>query len=202
MNKLSQGDRSRALGVLRDALQGVPDMWCDPEPDGDADAEISRKGGPTIRVRLRPWSEEGALEPDEVWLVRTASVAQQQRLRERGENFIALNGAVRLVQDWLVLDRTGLPSAKHPVTFVRRADPFSDRNSLIARTLLAHPGRTWGVRELASHAGVSLGTASQVIRALVGMGAIEQKQQGRAARIRLTDAGLLLRPWFAAYTWE
>lgn len=202
MNKLSQGDRSRALGVLRDALQGVPDMWCDPEPDGDADAEISRKGGPTIRVRLRPWSEEGALEPDEVWLLRTASVAQQQRLRERGENFIALNGAARLVQDWLVLDRTGLPSAKHPVTFVRRADPFSDRNSLIARTLLAHPGRTWGVRELASHAGVSLGTASQVIRALVGMGAIEQKQQGRAARIRLTDAGLLLRPWFAAYTWE
>lgn len=202
MNKPPEGDRSRALEVLRSALQGVPDMSCDLEPGGDADAEIARKGCPTIRVRLRSWSTEGTIGPDEVWLLRTASAAQQQRLRERGENFVALNGAVRLVRDWLVLDRTGLPSARRPATFSRRADPFSDRNSLIARTLLAHPGRAWGVRELAAHAGVSLGTASQVIRALAGMGAIDQKQQGRAAGIRLVDAGLLLRPWFAAYSWE
>jgi hypothetical protein len=177
-------------------------MWYDLEPGGDVDAEIARKGCPTIHVYLRPWSAEGTLGPDEVWLLRTASAAQQQRLRERNENFVALNGAVRLVQDWLVLDRTGLPSARRPVTFARRADPFSDRNSLIARTLLAHPGRTWGVRELAAQAGVSLGTASQVIRALSGMGAIDQKQQGRSACIRLTDAGLLLHPWFSAYSWE
>lgn len=202
MNKSVEGNRSRALGVLRDALASIPDMRCDFAPAGDLDAEIAREGCPTIHVRLRPWSTDGTLGPDEVWLLRTASPAQQQRLRERGENFVALNGAVRLVRDWLVLDRTGLPSARRQATFARHVDPFSDRNSLIARTLLAHPHRTWGVRELASDAGVALGTASQVIRALAGMGAIDQKQQGRAARIRLTDAGLLLRPWFAAYSWE
>jgi hypothetical protein len=202
VNEIHGGERIFALKVLRSALESVANLQCDFQPDGDADARIARAGCPTIRICLRPWSAHGTLGMDEVWVLRTASAARQQRLRERGENFIALNGAVRLVDDWLVLDRTGLPSARAGATLARRTDPFSDRNSLIARTLLAHPHRTWGVRELAGHAGVSLGTASQVIRALAGIGAIEQKLHGRAADIRLTDPERLLRPWFTAYSWK
>jgi hypothetical protein len=202
LNKLSQNDRDLAATVLRHALTDVPHLRCDVAPRADADVEISRDGCPTIRVRLRPWSSGGELDGDEVWLLRTASAARQQQLRGRNENFVALNGAVRLVRDWLVVDRTGLPAARRSVPVSRPTDPFSDRNSLIARTLLANAERTWSVRDLAAHAGVSLGTASQVVRALVGTGAVSHWQQGRTARIRLTEPERLLHLWRAAYSWE
>lgn len=188
--------------MLRSALSTVPNLRCSFHPRGDADVDIVRDGCPSIRVRFRPWSSSGELGEDEVWVLRTASAARQQHRRERNENFVALNGAVRLVRDWLVVDRTGLPSARRSVPVARRTDPFSDRNSLVARTLLADAERTWSVRELAAHAGVSLGTASQVIRSLVGRGTVSHWQQGRTACIRLADPGLLLRQWRAAYSWE
>ena len=202
MNKLPESDRDLAATVLRNALANVPGLRCDFAPRGDADVEIARDGCPAIRVSFRNWAAGGELDGNEVWLLRTASAARQQQLRERNQNFVALNGAVRLVRDWLVVDRTGLPSVRRPAPILRHTDPFSDRNSLIARTLLANAERTWSVRELAAHAGVSLGTASQVIRTLVGTGAVSHWQQGRTACIRLAEPGLLLRQWRAAYSWE
>lgn len=202
MNNRSESDNSLAAAVLRSALSTIPTLRCEFQPRGDADVEVARDGCPTIRVRLRPWDAAGALGADEVWVLRTASATRQQELRERNENFVALNGAVRLVRDWLVVDRTGLPSARRAIPDARRTDPFSDRNSLIARTLLANAERTWRLRELAADAGVALGTASQVVRTLVGMGAVSHCRQGRTACIRLADAGRLLRLWQAAYGWE
>jgi hypothetical protein len=202
MNTRADVERNAGLKVLRAALENVPNIRCDMDPQDEADLEISRSGCHSLRVRLRPWSTEEKLGADEAWLLRSSSAAQQQRFRERGEDFVALNGAVRVVRDWLVLDRTNLPSVRATFSSPPRVDPFSDRNSLIPRTLLADPERSWGVRELAQVAGVALGTASQVVRALATLGAVEQKKRGRTASIRLTDAGLLLRAWFAAYAWD
>jgi hypothetical protein len=202
VNKLSEREHGLAAAMLGRALTHIPDLRCDVRPRGGADLEISRDGCPILRVTLRPWEPGVALDADEVWVLRSASTSRQQQLRERNENFVALNGAVRLVRDWLVVDRTGLPSSRRSAPGPRRTDPFSDRNSLIARTLLANPERTWKLRELAAEAEVALGTASQVVRTLVAMGVVSHWQQGRTACIRLTDAGRLLRLWQAAYSWE
>ena len=174
MNAVSVQERERALAMVAQALESVLQVRLRHGNDGtSADAEIGRAGCPPLRIRLRPWAQNRRLAADEVWLLRSASPAEQQRLRDLGDNFIALNGAVRLVADWLAIDRTGLRRAR-AATAEKRVDPFSDRNSLIARTLLDHPGRAWGVRELAEAAGVAVGTASQVLRTLVRIHAIEQ----------------------------
>ncbi len=202
MNTRVDVERNAGLKVLRAALENVPNIRFVMNPRDEADLEISRPGCQILHVRLRPWSTEGKRGADEVWLLRSSSAAQQQRLRERDEDFVALNGAVRLVRDWLVVDRTGLPIVRPAFSSPPRVDPFSDRNSLIPRTLLTDFARVWGVRELATAAGVALGTASQVTRALATLGAVEQQKRGRTACIRLSDAGLLLRSWFAAYSWD
>ncbi len=192
----------RALRMLERALESVPGLWIRPGVDGSPPGvEIGRTGCPTLRIRLRPWAAEAGLQPDEVWVMRSASSAQLQRLRGAGENFVALNGSVRLVCDWLAVDRTGL-RRMHASAPEKRVDPFSDRNSLIARTLLSHPGRTWGVRELAEASDVALGTASQVVRTLARQNAIEMERAGRGARITLREPALLLNRWLSAYAWD
>jgi hypothetical protein len=195
-------DRSAGIRVLKSALDGVPGMQYMPGSPTDADIGFSRAGCPTIRVRMRPWAAGETLNEDEVWLLRSASPEKQRQLRERGEDFIALNGAVRLVRDWLVVDRMDLPPERSAVAAPPRVDPFSDRNSLISRTLLANTGRSWRVRELAAAAGVAVGTASQVVRALAAMGAVDSAKQGRTACVRVTNAALLLTRWLAAYSWD
>jgi hypothetical protein len=202
VNAASAQERDRALAMVGEALESIPRVRMRLGDDAaPADAEIWRTGCPPLRIRLRPWAPEGRLEADEVWLLRSGSAAEQQRLRDRGENFIALSGTVRLVADWLAIDRTGLRRVR-PATAEKRVDPFSDRNSLIARTLLDHPGRTWGVRELAQAADVAVGTASQVLRTLARIHAVELKRTGRAAQVTLHEPARLLERWFSAYSWD
>lgn len=197
-----EAERNAGVRLVKAALESVPDLRYADSREKGADLAITRPGCPPLQIRLRPWSMEAALGPEEAWLLRAASAAQQQRLRERDEDFVALNGAVRLVRDWLVVDRTGLPSARRSTSAAPRVDPFSDRNSLVPRTLLAHPHRLWRVRELADAAGVALGTASQVVRVLAALGAVDSQKRGRAASIRLAAPDLLLQRWLRAYSWD
>lgn len=188
--------------MLAEALESIPHVQLRRgSAVAPADAEIRRAGCPPLRIRLRAWTQDGRLEAEEVWLLRGASAAEQQRLRGRGDNFIALNGTVRLVSDWLAIDRVGLRRVRTAAA-EKRVDPFSDRNSLIARTLLDHPGRTWGVRELAETAGVALGTASQVLRTLSRAQVVQLERTGRAAQVTLQNPTLLLERWLAAYSWD
>jgi len=196
--------RGAALALLREAVGTSAATIAADQASPEWDAEIRRNGCEPIRLKLRSWeaATERAVAPGDVWVLSRPPKTELQRLRERGENFVALNGAVRLVSDWLLLDRTDLAPRGRPPAMTRRTDPFADRNSLIARTLLAHPGRVWGVRALATHAGVALGTASQVLKSLTRSGAVRFEQSGRTARVSLDDPARLLRLWFAAYTWE
>jgi hypothetical protein len=196
--------RAAALELIRQAV-GSAGVVAEPASAGaDYDAEVLRKGARAIRLRLRPWDEETgqASAPEEVWVLTRAGRRELQRLRDYEQNFVALNGAVRLVRDWLLVDRTDLKAPGPLPRPTRHTDPFADRNSLVARTLLLHPGRQWGIRELASESSVSLGTASQVVKALTAMGAVRFQQSGRSARVWIDDAAHLLRRWVVAYSWE
>ena len=207
MNKYPLPDsvRAAALALLRLAL-GSSCSVVAPENSAQAyDGEIFRDGAPPLGVRLRQWEPGAALldagSYEDVWVLPKATRAQLQQMREREQNFIALNGAVRLVRGWLVLDRNDLAAAPAPARAARRADPFSDRNSLVPRALLSHPGRSWGVRELAEQAGVAVGTASQVVQSLARSGVVEFRRTGRSACVRVPDPRLLLEQWVSAYSW-
>jgi hypothetical protein len=196
--------RAAALELVRQAVSPAGNVAESASPGADYDAEVLREHAGAIRLRLRPWlgqmSETSA--PDDVWVLTKARRKELEQLREREQNFIALSGAVRLVRDWLLVDRTDLKPRRPPPRPARRTDPFTDRNSLIARTLLSHPGRKWGIRELASASGVSVGTASQVVNALTSMGAVRFQQSGKFARVWIHDPAHLVRRWLAAYSWE
>jgi len=200
---LPESSRFSALTLIRLALEPEGQMVAHTNAAGGEDAEIFREDAPPIRVRLRPWVPGDVTgNPEIVWVVARAGRTTVKELRERRQNFVALNGAVRIVHGWLFLDRTDLEPVPAPARPPKRADPFADRNSLVARTLLLHPERTWGVRELAETAGVALGTASQVVRALTEIGAVRFQQSGRSARVSMDDPMRLLTRWFAAYSWE
>lgn len=195
--------RAPALAMIRQALGSAAKVDERGGTTATYDLAILRDGAKPIRFRLRVWDPSGQdkLSPQDVWIMASASRDDLRRLRQREQNYIALNGSVRLVRDWLLLDRVDLEPRQLLAALPKRANPFTDRNSLIARTLLSHPGRAWGIRELANESGVALGTASQVVRALTVMGAVQFRQSGKFAQVR-ADKPALLRRWFAAYTWE
>jgi transcriptional regulator with AbiEi antitoxin domain of type IV toxin-antitoxin system len=200
---LSGLSRSSALELIRVAVEPEGRLVARTRSADGVEVEIFHDHAQPVLIRLRPWaSETDTADPQTVWVVAKASRAKVREMRERRLNFVALNGSVRIVRDWLFLDRTDLeplPATVHPP---KRVDPFADRNSLIARTLLAHPGRAWGVRELAETAEVAAGTASQVVRALAEMGALRFERSGRTARVSMDDPMPLLARWVAAYSWE
>lgn len=200
---LPESSRLSALALIRLALEPEAQMVARTNAVGGEDAEIFREDAPPIRIRLRPWVPGDVTgDPEIVWVVAKAGRTTVKELRERRQNFVALNGAVRIVHGWLFLDRTDLEPVPAPARPPKRADPFADRNSLVARTLLLHRERTWGVRELADTAEVALGTASQVVRALTEMGVVRVQQSGRAVRVSADDPMRLLTRWFATYSWE
>jgi hypothetical protein len=166
------------------------------------DVEIFRKDASPIPIRLRPWHPSAAVERDTVWILKKPSLRQLDELREREMNFVALNGSVRVVANGLILDRSNLPRVRAASALPRRVDPFSDRNSLIARTLLQEPGRRWGVREIADAAELSPGTTSQVVRTLASMGVADFRRRGRNAEVWIENHMALIARWAGAYSWE
>jgi hypothetical protein len=166
------------------------------------DVEIIREDTSPIPIRLQPWHPNAAAEPDTVWILNKPSRRQMDQLRERGMNFIALNGSVRIVAKGLLVDRSYLPRVRAATTLPRRVDPFSDRNSLIARTLLHAPGRRWGVREIADAAELSPGTTSQVVRTLASMGVVDFRRRGRNVEVWVENPMSLIARWAGTYAWE
>jgi hypothetical protein len=166
------------------------------------DVQVLREDDPPINVRLRSWQPGEHAEAETAWVLAKPTRNTLEKLRRRGQNFVALSGSVRLVSRGLIIDRSDLRPPRHAARPPRRVDPFADRNSLIARTLLEEPGRRWGIREIAEAAGVSPGTASDVVRSLAAMGAVEFRRIGRSAEFRVDDPTQLIRRWAAAYSWE
>lgn len=191
-----------AAALLQQALGTAARVIVPVNSASGYDLELLREEGPSTGLRLRRW-DPGA-EPDAgiMWVLRKPSRRILDALREREQNFVALNGSVRLVSNGLILDRTNLPRSRPPGRLPRHVDPFSDRNSLIARILLNDPGRRWGVREIAAAADLSPGTASLVVHALSGMGLVDFRRRGRASELWIDKPEPLIRRWMGAYSWD
>ncbi len=76
---------------------------------------------------------------------------------------------------------------------------FSDKASIIARKMLAEPGRKWVLRDFVRVGGLSLGMAQGVLAAMQELGCLERLKKGPASYTRLTDDALLLAEWVKWY---
>lgn len=169
---------------------------------------------PTWRVRLTmedASADMAAHDEDTVLVLRRATPALRQALRDKAINFIDLGGAVHLRLPWLIVDRTDLP--RQPLTKNRASpiDPFGDHNSRVVRVLLesrlserrhrSDAPRPWGVRELAAVAGVDRTTTSKILRRLAAWKLLELDRRGRSVEARVTNPLQLIDRWSASYDW-
>ena len=138
----------------------------------------------------------------DVLILPRASQEQISALRAAGRSFIALRGTLRIQAPGLLIDRNDLKPAASERSGATRS-PFSDRASLIARTLF-RGGReqVWTLSELAEKAGVALATASYVTRELALWQIIVSERVGRKRHIRLRSRRALLSRWTRAYDWR
>jgi hypothetical protein len=124
-------------------------------------------------------------------------------LRGQDQSFIDLSGAVRLRLPWLFVDRTDLAPAPKRSGLQETRNPFTDRGSLITRTLVdGGTARIWTIRELAGEADVSLGLTSYVVGALARRNLVSVHTEGRAKRVRLKDRVSVVEQWSREYDWQ
>jgi hypothetical protein len=78
---------------------------------------------------------------------------------------------------------------------------FSDKSSIVLRTLLATPDHTWKIPEL-SQKGVSFGLVSLVLNLAESLGYVERVRIGPGSFTKLTHGGDLLRDWNRNYSFD
>jgi hypothetical protein len=194
--------------LLRQALgsRASVDLVCPSGPDSGVDLLIQLDDGPVLSLEIKtldtPRLVHRQSDASELLVVRRATRRLHDELRRAGLNFVDTTGTVHLSLRNILVDRTNLR-----VPMVRGAvrqsfDPFSDRGSMIVRKLLETPPgeRTWGVRELATEAGVSPATATRVVREIADHG-VHVARRGRSAEVRLLDAHALFTAWTQVYDW-
>jgi len=170
-------------------------------------AIIELEGGQNVPLKFKLWAQaihQPDSEPARVWVLPNATRTLRDRLRKERESFVDLRGAVFLTFPNLLVDRVNVKSPSRSRAVSRNFDPFADRSSLVARTLLNSrndPQRSWGVRELAEAAGVGPATVTRSIRGLERRQVVRVRRIGRDSEIRLTDARALFALWTGAYDW-
>jgi hypothetical protein len=196
-----------ALLLVKQALKPNAAVRYSDRHDGP-DAVIELQGGVKIPVEFKLWTDAShrpRSEPRRVWVLPKAASGLRDRLRREGESFVDLRGAVFLSFPNLLVDRVNLRLPSRSSAATRSFDPFADRSSLVARTLLEptdHQKRSWGVRELAEVAGVGPATVTRAIRELKRYQVVHVRRVGRESEIRLTDARALFTLWTGAYDWK
>lgn len=192
------------IRLIREALGVSAAVQAAPAGSGD-DIELRLPGGQVLRLQVKqadaPAGPGGGAEST-VYVLRRATRRLHDEWRRAGRSFVDLSGTVHLAFPNLLVDRANVRPPAIRGAVHRSFDPFSDRGSLIARTLheAVSDERAWGVRELAAAAGVSPATATRVVRELERHG-VEVQRRGRNASVRLVDAGALISAWTRAYDW-
>lgn len=194
--------------LLATALSGTAQVRRLADQDTGARVlEVSAAGRRKARLRLVLWGEVEA-EPRSgselrVWVLGRRDRRRRDALRAQDQSFIDLSGAVRLKLPWLLVDRTDLTPAAARSRAQQTRNPFSDRGSLVTRTLFDQgTRRTWTIRELAGEADASLGLASYVVGELARRKLVSVHTEGRAKRVRLTDRIALIEQWSREYDWR
>ncbi|MCG8469359.1 MAG: helix-turn-helix domain-containing protein, partial [Gemmatimonadetes bacterium] len=179
-----------------------------PTRERGEDVKIVLPNGPDVLLWLttsRSFSLKRRAKVTPVLVLRTKSSRERDQLRRRCRSFIDLAGAAYVKTPSFYLDRTDLPPIRMADSHGRGSDPYSDKASLVVRTLLTTPtSRRWSTGDLASHAGVNTSTASRVLRELSRRELVrdERPGQGRKSSIWLPDPEALLEDWTQVYTWE
>ncbi|WP_420127991.1 type IV toxin-antitoxin system AbiEi family antitoxin [Longimicrobium sp.] len=195
------------LNLLRQALgtHGSVDAIRRSGRETRVDIVLRLGDGPELYMDLKTADiPRKPLRSDAIQLLvlRRATRRLHDELRRAGVSFVDTAGMVHLSLPNVLVDRANLRVPTRGTAVRRHFDPFSDRGSLILRTLM-EPGadrRVWGVRELAAAAGASPATATRVLRELETAG-LEVVRSGRTARVRLVDSMALFGAWTRAYDW-
>lgn len=115
---------------------------------------------------------------------------------EEGVNYLDFAGNCRLSFDNVFIERQG-----HQNPYKRdanRVSLYAPKAERVLRTLLGSPGRAWQVRDLASEAGVSVGTVVDVRRLLLDREWMTIKREG----VCLTQPAALLGEWANQYDYR
>ena len=217
MDRSLHSEHGRGLEQLRRPLRGAMGMvsralgrgaQSEPLPPKDGDTALAmrvrRIGGPgsaTLRF-VQPEARDRVVgEEVSVVVADRVHATVAARWRAERQSFVDLRGHVFLELPWIIIDRE-MPRRRPTAGTEPTLDPFADRGSLVTRALLEHPPtRTWGVREMATTAGVALGTASRVLRALEHRQLVERVEVGRSAQIRVTESAALFHAWTDRFDW-
>jgi hypothetical protein len=101
-----------------------------------------------------------------------------------------------------MIDRTDLEPVRLPIRTETR-NPFSDRGSLVLRTMLAAgPEKGWSVRDLAEASGASLGLVSYVSSDLARRQLVKVQAVGRTKQLQITDPAAVIEQWTREYDWK
>ena len=209
MQKWRRVDLAAAVQLLRNTL--TPDANLEVVQAARdhvlTEVKVELQGLGTLRLVLVPEIDptpgrSGRDQAVPVLVIRTRRTEERERLRRTNRNFIDLSGAVHIRAGGLYLDREDLEPV--PTNAMDRIDPYSDRASRVARTLLtASRDHRWTTKKLAAEARVDVSTASRAIRELRRRSVVEDESpgQGRSSRIWVPDGEALLRDWSRSYRW-
>jgi len=122
------------------------------------------------------------------------SDAGKRYCAEAGVSWIDLSGNMSIEAPGIRLHVEGRPNRFKPRG--RPSDVFAPKSARIARWLLIHPDRTFGLRELAAETAMDPGFSSRILARLEREGLVARDESGA---IRTADPEHLLDAWHASY---
>lgn len=118
-------------------------------------------------------------------------------LKSNNLGYIDLSGNCYLALENVHIEKEGKRNIRPSTRPLRSL--FAPRATRVVRVLLAEPGRTWKLEELARAAEVSLGHSHNVIKRLEELAWVEHDDR---QRIRLAKPADLLENWGESYTYR
>jgi hypothetical protein len=118
-------------------------------------------------------------------------------LKDNNLGYVDLSGNCYLAFEHVLIEKEGKRNVRPSTRPLRSL--FAPRATRVVRVLLADPGRTWRLEELAKAAAVSLGHSHNVVRRLEDLRWLERDD---AQRIHLGKPADLLEAWSDSYTYR
>ena len=118
-------------------------------------------------------------------------------LKDNGLGFVDLSGNCYLAFEHVLIEKEGKRNVRPSTRPLRSL--FAPRATRVVRVLLAEPGRSWRLEELARAAAVSLGHSHNVVKRLEDLRWV-QRDDGQ--RIHLSKPADLLHAWAESYTYR
>jgi len=131
-----------------------------------------------------------------VIVAKYLSPSKRQQCADAGVNFIDLSGNVLLAYRDLYVERIGFPN-QFPEERKGRG-PFSDKASLILRTMLEHREKAWGTRELAQSVALDPGFVSRISREMESRAYIVRSD----SKLLLQNRERILEDWVHEYDYK